>query len=251
MQHDAFGGSLSSLCAIDSSPDISNVKIQESRHIMTHIRRKFKPAGSKRQQLTQEDAVEIFAMRPKNNGKKNSKRGSMLKCKVIGPEFGVSPKTIRDIWRGRTWTEATKNLWTSEDTPPNETKPTKTKCRSRGPCTDYLRQPIKTEKVGKDATSSFVTGCEMPGSLNDGIPHWHHDPRSHSKDPAMLHIIDNLHNGWSPSSIDLRHPFAPPLQISLPAPPRPQFPPLAFPPLQPPPYMPPAQQRLPPAVAAL
>ena len=77
--------------------------------------RKFKPACSKRQQLTAEEAAEIFSLRPKTTNGSNSKRGSMIHCKTIGPKFGVSPKTIRDIWRGRTWTEATKHLWTPDE----------------------------------------------------------------------------------------------------------------------------------------
>jgi hypothetical protein len=54
-------------------------------------------------------------MRPKMKGEKVLKRGSMLICKVIAPKFGVSPKTVRDIWRGRTWLHATQHLWTDEE----------------------------------------------------------------------------------------------------------------------------------------
>ena len=79
--------------------------------------RKFKPSSSKRQQLTAEEAAEIYKMRPKVDDKgKRPKRGSMIRCKSIAPKFGVSAKTIRDIWRGRTWIEATRHLWTTEET---------------------------------------------------------------------------------------------------------------------------------------
>jgi hypothetical protein len=78
--------------------------------------RKFKPSSSKRQQLTAEEAAEIYKMRPVVEGKgKRPKRGSMIRCKAIAPKYGVSAKTIRDIWRGRTWIEATRHLWTSEE----------------------------------------------------------------------------------------------------------------------------------------
>ena len=78
--------------------------------------RKFKPSSSKRQQLTAEEAAEIYRMRPVVEGKgKRPKRGSMIRCKTIAPKYGVSAKTIRDIWRGRTWIEATRHLWTSEE----------------------------------------------------------------------------------------------------------------------------------------
>ena len=43
------------------------------------------------------------------------RRGSMLHCKAIAPKYGVTPKTIRDVWSGRSWAEATKPLWTEEE----------------------------------------------------------------------------------------------------------------------------------------
>ena len=42
-------------------------------------------------------------------------RGSMLRCKTIAPRYGVTPKTIRDIWCGRTWPQTTEHLWTDEE----------------------------------------------------------------------------------------------------------------------------------------
>jgi hypothetical protein len=39
----------------------------------------------------------------------------MVRCKTIAPKYGVTPKTIRDIWRGRTWIQATEHLWTEEE----------------------------------------------------------------------------------------------------------------------------------------
>ena len=75
----------------------------------------FKPAGSKRQQLSDSEAVEIFELRPRSKNNSVLRRGSMLLCKTIAPKYGVSPKTIRDIWRGRTWLHATEHLWTEEE----------------------------------------------------------------------------------------------------------------------------------------
>ena len=77
--------------------------------------KKFKPASSKRQQLTSDEAAEIFELRPRLKGNIILKRGSMLMCKGIAPRFGISPKTVRDIWRGRTWLHATQHLWTDEE----------------------------------------------------------------------------------------------------------------------------------------
>ena len=36
----------------------------------------------------------------------------------VAKQFGVSPKTIRDIWNKRTWTCATAHLWFEGTTPP-------------------------------------------------------------------------------------------------------------------------------------
>jgi hypothetical protein len=77
--------------------------------------RKFKPPSSKRQQLSDEDAIEIFRLRPKHQKGHSPSRGSMVLCKSIAPKYGVSAKTVRDIWRGRTWLHATEHLWTEEE----------------------------------------------------------------------------------------------------------------------------------------
>eukprot|EP00292_Cryptomonas_paramecium_P033637 CAMPEP_0113705124 /NCGR_PEP_ID=MMETSP0038_2-20120614/26946_1 /TAXON_ID=2898 /ORGANISM="Cryptomonas paramecium" /LENGTH=516 /DNA_ID=CAMNT_0000630073 /DNA_START=232 /DNA_END=1779 /DNA_ORIENTATION=- /assembly_acc=CAM_ASM_000170 len=76
-----------------------------------NIRRPVKPASSKRQQLISKEAVEIYLQRPQ----KGSRRGGKAHCKVLAPRYGVTPKTIRDIWRGRTWVHATQHLWTEEE----------------------------------------------------------------------------------------------------------------------------------------
>ena len=39
----------------------------------------------------------------------------MLHCKQVAPKYGVTPKTIRDVWSGRSWAEATRPLWTEEE----------------------------------------------------------------------------------------------------------------------------------------
>mmetsp|Transcript_23177 Transcript_23177/g.75414 ORF Transcript_23177/g.75414 Transcript_23177/m.75414 type:complete len:325 (+) Transcript_23177:184-1158(+) len=78
-------------------------------------KRSVKPASSKRQQLTAEEACEIYMLRPTLNKDGSMRRGSMLHCKSVAPKYGVTPKTIRDVWSGRSWAEATKHLWTPEE----------------------------------------------------------------------------------------------------------------------------------------
>eukprot|EP00286_Rhodomonas_abbreviata_P009303 CAMPEP_0181325966 /NCGR_PEP_ID=MMETSP1101-20121128/21226_1 /TAXON_ID=46948 /ORGANISM="Rhodomonas abbreviata, Strain Caron Lab Isolate" /LENGTH=250 /DNA_ID=CAMNT_0023434347 /DNA_START=9 /DNA_END=761 /DNA_ORIENTATION=+ len=77
--------------------------------------RPFKPSNSKKQQLTAEEAAEIYMMRPKPGVGGLLRRGSMLHCKTIAPKYGVTAKTIRDVWSGRSWVDSTRHLWTKEE----------------------------------------------------------------------------------------------------------------------------------------
>jgi hypothetical protein len=64
-------------------------------------------SGRTRNGLNRDKAMEIYARRPDEMGFRKSRRGTMVGCEAVAVEFGVTPKTIRDIWRGRTWGEAT------------------------------------------------------------------------------------------------------------------------------------------------
>ena len=97
------------------SPQTDSELDETDRLSNTHSRepklKKFKPSSSKLQQLNSADAVEIFQLRPNQTDGESSRRGSLLFCKSVAPKYGVSPKTIRDIWRCRTWSHATEHLW--------------------------------------------------------------------------------------------------------------------------------------------
>ncbi len=41
---------------------------------------------------------------------KKCPRGTMASCEAVAAEFNVTAKTVPDIWRGRTWGEATGHL---------------------------------------------------------------------------------------------------------------------------------------------
>jgi hypothetical protein len=57
--------------------------------------------------LSKERAMEVYKRRPDRMSFKKNRRGAMNDCHAVAVEFGVTAKTIRDIWRGRTWGEAT------------------------------------------------------------------------------------------------------------------------------------------------
>jgi hypothetical protein len=59
--------------------------------------------------------VQIYKLRPPLGKGGTLRRGSMLHCKAVAPKYGVTPKTIRDVWSGRSWAEATRHLWTEEE----------------------------------------------------------------------------------------------------------------------------------------
>ena len=106
------------ICRIEKSlPDVPAIGNQNPEAAT----KKFKPPSSKRQQLTDKEAVEIFQQRPRARKGKTLRKGSMLLCKTIAPKYGVSAKTIRDIWRGRTRLHATEHLWTPDDKLPKAT----------------------------------------------------------------------------------------------------------------------------------
>ncbi|KAJ1468051.1 hypothetical protein T484DRAFT_3630378 [Baffinella frigidus] len=66
-------------------------------------------------QLTAARALEIFRLRPQPKGPSQQRRGAMKHIKTIAPQFGVSTKTVREIWAGRTWGRATRQEWTEAE----------------------------------------------------------------------------------------------------------------------------------------
>jgi len=63
--------------------------------------------------LTDSTAREIYEKRPAaNQDGKSTKSGTAL-SQELGLKYGVSSKTVRDIWSRTTWTEATRELWTA------------------------------------------------------------------------------------------------------------------------------------------
>lgn len=124
--------------------------------IQANMPRPVKPSSSKRQQLTVEEAAEIYSLRPRRSDASCGARG-VIHCRCVpplcfsdggrtssgrvlpcpcpervvtlllmpgrnlAPHYGVTPKTIRDVWSGRTWAEATRHLWTKEEIAARET----------------------------------------------------------------------------------------------------------------------------------
>jgi hypothetical protein len=133
---------------------------QDSKHAADQdsVQKKFKPPSSKKQQLSNSDAIEIFQLRPKNVKTNILQRGSMVLCKTIAPKYGVSPKTIRDIWRGRTWLHATGHLWSDEEASRPKTAVLKKTQLSRAPRNDAGQRNtvVSGDRLGPQATPYSV-----------------------------------------------------------------------------------------------
>lgn len=64
--------------------------------------------------LTTESAVAIYRLRPKARG--GAGVGAVKSHTTeIARRYGVTAKTIRDIWNRTTWAKDTKHLWTDEE----------------------------------------------------------------------------------------------------------------------------------------
>jgi hypothetical protein len=55
-------------------------------------------ANAKRLRMNKQQAIEIYCQRPNAGVDDKLKRGSMSGCKDLAIKYGVTPKTIRDIW---------------------------------------------------------------------------------------------------------------------------------------------------------
>mmetsp|Transcript_49559 Transcript_49559/g.101172 ORF Transcript_49559/g.101172 Transcript_49559/m.101172 type:complete len:448 (-) Transcript_49559:248-1591(-) len=69
--------------------------------------------------LTENDVLEIFAQRPKraldSNGNFTFIANSSAEPTILAQHYGVTGKTIRDIWNRNTWFRTTRHLWTVEE----------------------------------------------------------------------------------------------------------------------------------------
>eukprot|EP00960_Hanusia_phi_P055172 762900-Hanusia_phi.AAC.1 len=66
--------------------------------------------------LTAETACEIYSMRPSRSDDSKGEARAKSHSAEIARKYGVTAKTIRDIWNRSTWSKATRKLWTEEET---------------------------------------------------------------------------------------------------------------------------------------
>ena len=116
--------------------------------------------------LTNKLAVEIY--RSKQGRKRHD-------AALLGARHGVSAKAIRDIWRRRTWTRATKHLWTPQERKKclqkilckacslNGVESTATACSG---CLRRLDRPLRTSMSENGDKEASATGSSEGGPLS-------------------------------------------------------------------------------------
>ena len=115
--------------AAESHPDSMNVKSLSQRRLVTSMQ----TANKSRVLLTQEQAREIFLLKSNHEG--SSTHSASIR---LAHQYHVSSKAIRDIWKGRSWLQATFDLWESDDRPakkpigrPKGKKDSRPRCKSK------------------------------------------------------------------------------------------------------------------------
>jgi hypothetical protein len=61
---------------------------------------------------------QIYAVRPSADSPHDpAGLSESARSRAVGSEYGISAKTVRDIWKRVTWTAATEPLWTDQVPP--------------------------------------------------------------------------------------------------------------------------------------
>ncbi|KAJ1471438.1 hypothetical protein T484DRAFT_1844075 [Baffinella frigidus] len=154
-------------------------------------------------QLTPARALEIYKLRPQLKNPGQLRRGAMVSCKAIAPQFGVSPKTVREIWAGRAWTRATRGEWTEADVAAHDS---------------YFSRKMRDDPAASASNSSDVG---QRTTNNEAVaPHpWSIPALQHSLQAPTLQAAPllGLNNGTVPSLQALLAPQQAGLQQMQPA----------------------------------
>jgi hypothetical protein len=65
--------------------------------------------------LTADQARMIYSLRSETTAQTFELRSVAGKSSLVAELYGVSPKTIRDVWNRKTWTQVTRPMWTAEE----------------------------------------------------------------------------------------------------------------------------------------
>ena len=128
--------------------------------------------------LTQEQAAEIFKMKPSIAGSV-SKRRPASQSRLVSERFGVSSKTVRDIWNSKTWKSATMHLLSDLDAlgptfPDKVLEKVPKSFRSYVLITLSQNHKHLQENKGNTATEVFCDSSEItPSKPQESTPPYH------------------------------------------------------------------------------
>eukprot|EP00960_Hanusia_phi_P076507 768570-Hanusia_phi.AAC.7 len=160
--------------------------------------------ANKRRILTEEIVIKIFDERQSGTKDKS------LASQVIGSCYGISAKTVRDIWDRRTWTQVTRKFWSPEElaasSSAKENHPKKMKTeKKREEMAEVVQQLQSTGNIApfpsyvsclQDASSSTTgySSCPSPTSDSSSV--------SHSSAPGCSSVYPST----APQSCTIPHP---------------------------------------------
>lgn len=106
--------------------------------------------------LTDDQAVEIFQVKLANESLDPGDKGKRS-ARAVGRQYGVSDKTIRDIWTGRTWFRETLHL---DKTRADKTYRLKSPGRPKGSKDKEPRQRSVRSTLNQDQAKAPDSACE-------------------------------------------------------------------------------------------
>ena len=136
--------------------------------------------------ITADQARSIFMARQKCGGRTLAAR--------LAPEMGISSKAIRDIWSLRTWTHATRPLWTRADHDNFERKQDKQQAQAKRRTTSHERgQQTENARASKVSYAIFEGAGEEASAgpeRHDQMVSRRHDRQrcsARTSSPAQAH----------------------------------------------------------------
>ena len=115
----------------------------------------------------------VYKLRPRKIQGQNGH--NIVHCSVLAALCGVTSKTIRDVWSGRTWVEATRHLWTDEEVAMRRADKSSGKsCRGNAKRKVAPAEDEAGGDLGGDARRLFKKAkAEVPeDNVDDSAPEW-------------------------------------------------------------------------------
>eukprot|EP00960_Hanusia_phi_P014338 422830-Hanusia_phi.AAC.1 len=152
----------------------------------------------KRAVISEEIAIKIFAQRKPNSNFKTAES-----C-MVANEYGVSSKSVRDVWDRRTWVKATMPLWTTAEVEEYEKRNKRPPGRPVG-ATDSKPRKRRSERKKRDSVPAkrIKTQPKKPSAKTD-------DSSSSSSSSSTSCYLKSSSSSASssesgPSSVDTKH----------------------------------------------